>query len=531
MQTTYFATFLLGERERQAPPTIDDILTCIDNWIFNNKYQQLEKPQGWPHDCPDSVTLANGISLKQLRFYEGEDIRAIAIRYEHADRSQPALRTWRTDCVLSMRTPEELRFSMTVAAGGTGDGVNPIRASASRPRIVKTIIDRFGAREKLFPLKSTFINVAKEEAQSFTDFLLHPDRSLPIVFFSRTNKDDALLADPKAIADKLSGLAYVCVAECSALSWSLSEHLDNQLNTYDGAMRVYWPRMGLEDRPFRHPVWTPRKLIAIQSANRSLADELLYQVSGASITRSLREIAHWEDIEREINAQTVRRIAGAGTESNGNAAPTDWDKWFKNYEDELDSHAETKRQLETTSDQLRTVETQVAQWKEMYLQALRQRAQSAEAEELIIDDAEAAIAVARKDFDKELIFYDGRIRKSAYDFGEPELLYAAFQWLARTYRQAKMSGGAGDHGALDKSCREFCNFSYHAHQSDVTMGMYPEDYEVHHDGKAVKLPEHLAYGTSTQARFTIRIAFFYDKKSKRVVIGFLGQHQSNRRSN
>jgi hypothetical protein len=42
---------------------------------------------------------------------------------------------------------------------------------------------------------------------------------------------------------------------------------------------------------------------------------------------------------------------------------------------------------------------------------------------------------------------------------------------------------------------EACQFRYNAHQSDVTMGMYSNDYELTYRGVKVKLKEHIGFGT------------------------------------
>ncbi len=167
----------------------------------------------------------------------------------------------------------------------------------------------------------------------------------------------------------------------------------------------------------------------------------------------------------------------------------------------------------------------------MYLTALQQRIDAPDEEELVIEDVHAAIQEATRRFPKELLFYENRIRKEANEFEEPALVFAALHWLSTVYRTARLSGGGGDHMALNHSCREFCQFSYHAHQSEVTMGMFPEDYELQHGGKTVKLKEHIAFGKSTEPRRTIRIAFFFDAALKKVVVGYVGQHQTSRKSN
>lgn len=84
---------------------------------------------------------------------------------------------------------------------------------------------------------------------------------------------------------------------------------------------------------------------------------------------------------------------------------------------------------------------------------------------------------------------------------------------------------------LDHSCRESCQFRYNAHQSEITMNMFATDYEVNYRGTRVKLREDIGYGVSTEPRHTIRVAFFFDEASRKVIVGYVGQHQATRKSN
>ena len=64
---------------------------------------------------------------------------------------------------------------------------------------------------------------------------------------------------------------------------------------------------------------------------------------------------------------------------------------------------------------------------------------------------------------------------------------------------------------------------YASHQSQTTMGMFPNEYKVEYRGKSYYLREHMAKGVSKDPRETLRIAFFWDKKNKVPVVGYIGQ--------
>jgi hypothetical protein len=135
-----------------------------------------------------------------------------------------------------------------------------------------------------------------------------------------------------------------------------------------------------------------------------------------------------------------------------------------------------------------------------------------------------AVEAAAHEFKDRLKIIENRIEKDAGYFDRPELLYGALRWLATTYHGAKAGLTCPD---LDESCRRVSGFRYTAHQSEVTMGQYASDYEVTWRGKLVKLREHIGFGTSRDRRHTIRVAFFFDDKTKRVVVGYVGLHQTS----
>lgn len=524
MQPTYFASFLLGEQP-SAPPPIADALETIADWIFNNHHRPLKRPQNWPRGLAEPFRFSNDTSVQVLCLNEGDIIQAAAVRYEHPDQQS---RIWRTDCVLATvaETEPAVRFAVTVSAGSAIESLSPVSPPSSRPRIVRAMMDKFGAREG-YPLKSTFLKIPIDDSQRFADFLLDKNRAIPIVFISRRNRDGGLMCDPTLLADKLVGIAYVCVADDAQVSWKLTEVSDNRLSAYDGAVRVYWPRMTAADPPYRHRFWTPQQLYLLENSRRNFADELLRLIATASVTRRISGLVRWEDIEREISKRTMQSLQ----ESGALTAEASED-WLRQYEIDLRELEKVRHALADSSEQLIAKDEEVRQWKQLYLMQLRYGSASSDVsieEDTPIEDAASAIAAATKDFSAQLEVIDGRVEKDALQFEEPELLYAAFKWLATTYWNAK-SGieGCAD---LDKSCTEACQFRYSAHQSDVTIGRFSSDYEVVYEGMKFKLREHIGFGSDTEPRHTIRIAFFFSEAKKKIVIGFVGQHQATRKSN
>ena len=93
--------------------------------------------------------------------------------------------------------------------------------------------------------------------------LLDPGRRLPVVLFSAKKEEDGVYpidaGNPALAARELCGLAHVYVMPRVEDSHRLTKRL-GMLSVYDGAVRIYWPRLGLSDPPPRHPLHLRQRL-------------------------------------------------------------------------------------------------------------------------------------------------------------------------------------------------------------------------------------------------------------------------------
>jgi hypothetical protein len=106
--------------------------------------------------------------------------------------------------------------------------------------------------------------VGSERIDSFVQScLLDPGRRLPVVLFSAVKEEDGVYptdaGDPALTALELCGLAHVFVMPRVEDSHRLTKRL-GMLSVYDGAVRIYWPRLRLTDPPPRHPLHLRQRL-------------------------------------------------------------------------------------------------------------------------------------------------------------------------------------------------------------------------------------------------------------------------------
>ena len=187
-----------------------------------------------------------------------------------------------------------------------------------------------------------------------------------------------------------------------------------------------------------------------------------------------------------------------------------------------------RQEFDTLQNELQTSQEIVRLWRVAYETARKELAQTGKAvsddEFLPIKDVRTAVAVAREKFADELMFQPNsksEIEDNPYE--KPREVWAALEWLATTYRRSKV--GEVKIPRFSPSILKACGWRYTGNQSQLTMSNYEPWYTTSLDGKIYWLKAHIGTGSNKDARYTIRIAFDWDRERQVVVIGYIGQHQ------
>ncbi len=145
-------------------------------------------------------------------------------------------------------------------------------------------------------------------------------------------------------------------------------------------------------------------------------------------------------------------------------------------------------------------------------------------EGLEIESVNDAVELAKSRFRQELVFApNSESSVEENPFTHPQRVWEAFRWLATTYYASKM--GRLRVTDFDQSIKEACGWWYKGDQGETTLSRYEKSYTTRVDGRRHWLAEHIGKGTSFDARYTIRIAFVWDRERRQVVIGYIGRHQ------
>ena len=183
------------------------------------------------------------------------------------------------------------------------------------------------------------------------------------------------------------------------------------------------------------------------------------------------------------------------------------------------------RNLKSLHNKLYTSEKEAEIWRVAYIEEASKGAViTGEDEDLSIESVNDAVEHAKEKYDDKLLFeLNGKSRVEDNPFRHPKAVWDALQWLATTYYESRM--GKINLSSFDVSIREACKWWYKRQQSDITMNKYEDWYTTRVGHKTHWLKKHIGTGSSKDARYTIRIAFEWDKSEERIVIGYIGQHQ------
>ena len=192
-----------------------------------------------------------------------------------------------------------------------------------------------------------------------------------------------------------------------------------------------------------------------------------------------------------------------------------------------------KRSLDSENSELRGELSQIRvmeeSWRRAYVSARVADAGRDSATPEQPGSVNEAVARAEELFSDQLVFALNSKSAKNSPFQKPDEVFDALAWLATVYHPRRTKTGKPPH--FDKLLKESCSgWSYKTQQTDVTKEQFEQWYTTTVDGRRYDLGPHLGKGTSFDPQNTIRVAFAWDEELRKVVIGYIGLHQRNRRS-
>lgn len=517
MKQLYKTIFHLGNREKK--PTLEEIAIETCKWVEKKHRLQLN-PDLVNQETSSPVNSAQTIVVEQSEEIEKPQKKYYGLIYNQQDSRQKE-RSWKV--TLAARDDGisdplvEVVLSTEILDGST----RPEELRLAGPNLVPLLIEKFGAHLN-GPLTVQPMRANSGNIRGVVDLINDNKRMLPVIFISAKNDTDKPVIDVESVAKSISGLAHVFSAEQREY-YLKTRDLLGERSAYNGAVRLYWP---VKSGSYA-PIWIPRDFN--QKRIELFDKELLNLLARLSVSRN--SPVSIDTIERIILDQRFKKMA------EGN----DWKELAEQYDLENEKLRKEKSEIEllnsTYSEKIisQTHEIQALREAMVELQKLKVNPTleiSGIEEKVNIDSMQTAMREFKKGELSGMVLFAPRaermIEKSSYQ--DPEQFLRALQWLGKDYLQAKI--GQVRRTNLDDSCKEFCGMRYCAGQSEITMGEHPEEYTLNIDGKIVELKEHLKKGTGRNPSENLRIAFYFDKDSQppRILIGYVGVHQTNRQT-
>ena len=188
-----------------------------------------------------------------------------------------------------------------------------------------------------------------------------------------------------------------------------------------------------------------------------------------------------------------------------------------------DNH-DLRNEVEVLRTELFSSQEREDSWRIAYRSAMDGSLEEVGVPPPLVESVPDAVEMAKGRFRQELLFAPNS-ESSIEDnpFLDPSRVWEALEWLGTTYYASRM--GRLRVTDFDQSIKEACGWWYKGDQGETTVSRYEKSYTTRVDGKRYTLVEHIGKGTTFDARYTIRIAFDWDRDRRQVIVGYIGRHQ------
>lgn len=501
------ASFVLTDRH-----AFDRAVEICRDWISLKGGGGLQFPDGEPGDftAPDCKGAVRTVAY--------EDGRIWAARLEDL-RETGAGRNWTTDLFVEARGGSLVRFGAELVLRSSGlDGE---RFSPSRPRVVRDVLAALSAEADGVPLADSAEAVDEAALDDFIKLLVKENRRLPIVAISR-DEIGVTQIDPALAADRLSGASHVRILESGA-SWELTRRLGKPWSVYNRAVRVYFPGVGEDDDPYRHP-------LSLISSSRS-GDQVLKWLCTRVLPAGFRDA---DQDARFWRIGLLRQSAPATSDAGVPGETAEDLEILRSERDEARRDAENAEALMYEANRLRAdAESERDRIKDE-LDTIREglralptgTTQEGVGPQEVLPLVKGTLSVADALNLVERLF-PGRItvlpsaRVSANQsegFRFPEQALDLLWKLATDY-WAKLAGGEGDVEA-----RKVFGRAYAAKESQVLSTNGRRSRTFTWSGEDIFMEKHLKIGRKESDAETFRVHFHWAAEQKRIIVGHCGPH-------
>jgi hypothetical protein len=301
----------------------------------------------------------------------------------------------------------------------------------------------------------------------------------------------------------------------------LTEEVGRALSCYDGAVRVYWPGMSVNDGSRQHPLYLPSVLRKYRESREPWEQVLAERLAGISALRlSQSDLTNRvrRELAEEQRAEAKRKLDQATTGQISMAEMLqELDVALKRIE-ELE---ENSRLLHARIEQL----VYVQDWQRSAPEGKEGSDVDGKGTTKGFSNVLCAVEAAQRDFSGPLQFLDSA-GESARDspFNRPDDVYALlkdFHHVASRWRKGEGSLGTPWANALAERGVEF-----KAHISPTTKGMFGSEYMFFYKGETRLFEQHVTLGAKSPDT-CLSVHVYRDDDDYVLVVGHVGRHLRN----
>ncbi|MEX0715073.1 MAG: hypothetical protein WD066_00730 [Planctomycetaceae bacterium] len=410
--------------------------------------------------------------------------------------------------------------AVSVSLGAAAEALTPVYVDVRCPRIVRDLL----APPSQWTYQGTSITSAPVECSGqlggdeFISRAWDDARSVPIVAVS---DEYGSVLHPRIVenlASDLAGLAIVVRLDPPA-SWRVTQRKGKEWSCFSGAIRLLWPGITADALPYRHPLWTPRRLLSLMTDTESAAErirrELRRRILGQSAF-SVSEPTVFSAIRRAAREEELSALrAKAAGHSNYEALA---EEYFNAAARANVVIADRDAEIEELRAKIRALQ--------YALQSKRGEIEEVEPDtETPPATVEEAVLMAMDKLSDDLVFgsavTDG-VGTLAQDAGPPYKVLSYLQLLGeftRTRRQGSLGTTTikwlQDRGAI-------------ASAESETVRNSPKEQEARTwddgDGESRAFDLHLKPSDGTAPDRCVRIYFAYNEARRKTVVGWVGRH-------
>lgn len=302
-----------------AATEMPDFMDCCRTWIVRSPHTKLA--QAIPEGAFEG-RFGDEQESAHYGLFTSEHSSTGGVRYEKTDTDEVR---WVTDVI-----GYKFKSGFWVSVQLNVDSELPVERleQGKRPYILKLLMEKFaGGFDGSLPVTDAPIWLSDSDTELAEKIICAGTGSvMPCVYVSR-DQNEALILDPYALAQWLSGMAHVVVEPSRRFSSLIMRKVYGE-NVYGGAVAIYWPD-GIGKWVYLPSRWSSRG--ALQSAiAKKVRLSLLYQ--------RLRRECTWSHLQEMMSRQKLEELRASGSENI--------EEYIEYFDKEVSAKAEEIQRLE-----------------------------------------------------------------------------------------------------------------------------------------------------------------------------------------